>query len=125
MVQGQLALQDFNDETVRRDEVRAFAQKVFTLCDDTLPKGAGGVALGCRLRLTTVDGNTFFRSTDVEPGSKTWRLSHQQLADKFVRCASASLTAAQAADVFASALDMAALPTLRSLLAALYPDARN
>ncbi|CAK8743697.1 hypothetical protein SODG_006833 [Sodalis praecaptivus] len=66
-----------------------------------------------------------FRSTDVEPGSKTWRLSHQQLADKFVRCASASLTAAQAADVFASALDMAALPTLRSLLAALYPDARN
>ncbi|MFP9228670.1 MmgE/PrpD family protein [Pectobacterium cacticida] len=104
IVVGHLNPEDFSDENIRRRDVQALAEKVRILPDDSLPKGVAGVALGCRLQVTTLTGAIYRRTTDVEPGSKSWRLSRQQLENKFLACTTGHVPCAALPALFSELL---------------------
>ncbi|QTF09841.1 MmgE/PrpD family protein [Brenneria izadpanahii] len=113
---GHLNLEDFSDENVQRQDVRTLAEKVRILPDQDLPKGIAGVALGCRLQVTTTSGETYRRAADVEPGSKTWRLSRQQLESKFCACARYSLPSAALPELFDELLQFERIENVQYLI---------
>lgn len=118
---GRLGLDDFTDAAVRRPDVVALAGRVRTLADETLPPGGGGLALGCRLQLTTHDGTQHRRFSEVEPGSKRWRLSRRQLEDKFTDCARHVLAAEDARALFAALSTLDRLDDIGALCGRLRP----
>ncbi|XBS68456.1 MmgE/PrpD family protein [Acerihabitans sp. KWT182] len=120
---GHLNLADFSDETVGSARVRRLAEKVRIFTDDRLPKGVGGVALGCRLRLTTLDGVRHARATDVEPGSRSWRLSRPALEHKFADCVKAYWPPDEASALFALLLKLEETAGIGSLMDKLSPGA--
>ncbi|MCG8158263.1 MmgE/PrpD family protein [Brenneria goodwinii] len=113
---GHLDLDDFSDANVQRQDVRALAAKVRTLPDDDLPRGIAGVALGCRLQVTTTSGESYRRATDVEPGSRTWRLSRRQLESKFCACARCGLPSAALPELFAELLQFERIENVQLLI---------
>jgi 2-methylcitrate dehydratase PrpD len=127
LLRGRLGLAEFDDALVLDPSIRNLMARVRMRPDPSLPKMMGGIALASRLRVQLTDGTVLERYTEQPSGSRSHRLSMEQLRAKFVANAGARLGPA-CDSAFTSLLATDRLPDAArgfdALCAAVAPQAR-
>ncbi|MFC7397926.1 MmgE/PrpD family protein [Chelatococcus sp. GCM10030263] len=109
LLRGRLGLAEFDDALVLAPETRSLMERVVICPDPSLPKPDGRITLASRLRLLLQDGTVLERHTQQPSGSRSHRLSKDQLSAKFTANA-ASRLGPTCKEVFETLLALDRLP---------------
>jgi len=109
LLRGRLGLAEFDDALVLAPETRSLMARIVMCPDPSLPKPKGGVTLASRLRVFLQNGTVLERHTEQPSGSRSHRLSKNQLLAKFTANAGGRLGPA-CNDVFETLLAVDRLP---------------
>jgi 2-methylcitrate dehydratase PrpD len=110
-------LNEFKDEVVRRPEVQALIQRVhFGVSEEA--ERAGYNKMTSILKITLRDGRTISGRADFAKGSPANPMSFEEVADKFLDCASfAKWPTAKAKSIVATVSRLEELPNVQKLTA--------
>lgn len=86
LLEGRAGLNEFNDETVLRPDVKAMIEKVDFVIDDRA-EAAGFNLMTTYIDIKLNDGQTVSGLADFGKGSPAYPMSYDEVADKFLDCA--------------------------------------
>ena len=122
LLEGRAGLNEFNDETVLRPDVKAMIEKVDFVIDDRAE------AAGFNLMTTYIDiklnnGQSVSGMADFGKGSPTYPMTYDEVADKFLDCAEfAHWNMTQAKEVVAIVAEFDKLGDIHHLMSLLRID---
>jgi 2-methylcitrate dehydratase PrpD len=86
LIEGRAGLNEFVDEVVLRDDVKAMIEKIDFVIDERAEK-AGYHKMTTYIDITLNDGRTVSGMADFGKGSPAFPLSYDEVAEKFLECA--------------------------------------
>ena len=99
LVHGAPKIKAFTEDALRDARTREMAKLVTAASDPNLSDAAGENP--CRVRITLKDGRTFTEQRDHATGSKQVPMTAAQLEEKFIDCATQTVSADVARKLFA------------------------
>ncbi len=118
LLDGRFGLDQLTGGRWRDPDVRSLIERMEAAIDPALKPAT---ALPCRLETTLANGKTLVVERKVTPGNPAMPLTWDEVEDKFRRCASGVIGKSAQATVIESVARIEALPSVRTLLAALVP----
>jgi 2-methylcitrate dehydratase PrpD len=120
LIEGRAGLNEFVDDVVNRDDLKAMIEKVDFVIDERAEK-AGYHKMTTYIDITLADGRTISGMADFGKGSPAFPMSYDEVAEKFLECAEfARFDESKAKRVVAKVRDLenvAAIGELTALLA--------
>jgi 2-methylcitrate dehydratase PrpD len=117
LIKGRAGLNEFTDETVLRDDVRAMIEKVEFVVDERA-EAAGYHLMTTYIDISLKSGRTISGKADFGKGSPANPMSYDEVAAKFLECAEyARWDMAKAGDVVGMVAEFETLPDIRKLMA--------
>jgi len=86
LIEGRAGLNEFVDEVVLRDDVKAMIEKVEFVIDERAEK-AGYHKMTTYIDIALADGRTVSGMADFGKGSPAFPMSYDEVAEKFLECA--------------------------------------
>jgi 2-methylcitrate dehydratase PrpD len=117
LLEGRAGLNEFTDEIVLRDDVKAMIEKVDFVVDDRA-EAAGYHLMTTYIDVRLKDGRTISGKADFGKGSPANPMSYDEVSTKFMECAEfARWDSAKARDVVAMVAEFERLSDIRALMA--------